>query len=214
MKKNQLFSLFIIALIFIQCRKDDPSKATYEVAFCLNWNNKDFPIDYPSNAHFSKLIGWSHQSENDFFSLGTMASDGIKNMAELGDNSALINELNNKINDGKGLDCVIGENLNKGVGTISFNIDVDKENPSVTLATMLAPSPDWYVAVVDVNLFENESFVKEKTINGLVCDSGTDSGKTFKSSNEETTPKQPISLITSSPLGTSPTLCTVTFTKK
>ena len=214
MKKNQLFSLFIIVLIFIQCKKDDPSIATYEVAFCLNWNSNDFPIDYPSNAHFSKLIGWSHQSENDFFALGTMASDGIKNMAELGDNSALINELNNKINDGKGLDCVIGENLNKGVGTISLNIDVNKENPSVTLATMLAPSPDWYVAVVDVNLFENESFVKEKTINGLVYDSGTDSGKTFKSSNDKTFPKQPISLITSSPLGASPTLCTVTFTKK
>ena len=56
--------------------------------------------------------------------------------------------------------------------------------------------------------------VKEKTINGLVYDSGTDSGKTFKSSNDKTFPKLPISLITSSPLGASPTLCTVTFTKK
>jgi hypothetical protein len=214
MKKNQLLGLIIIALIFVRCAKDYPSKATYKVDFCLNWNNNDFPTDYPSNAHFSKLIGWSHQSENDFFAIGTIASNGIKDMAELGDNSTLENELNNNIKDGKGLDFIIGENLNKGVGTISFNIDVNKENPSVTLATMLAPSPDWYVAVVDVNLFENESFIKEKTINGLIYDAGTDSGKTFKSSNDKTIPKEPISLKTSSPLASGGTLCTVTFTKK
>lgn len=214
MKKNQLLGLIIIALIFVRCAKDDPSKATYKVAFYLNWNNNDFPSDYPSNAHFSKLIGWSHQAENDFFAIGTMASDGIKDMAELGDNSILKDELKNKIKDGKGLDFIIGENLNKGVGTISFNIDVNEENPSVTLATMLAPSPDWYVAVVDVNLFENESFVKEKTISGLIYDAGTDSGTTFKSSNDKTIPKEPISLQTSSPIGSGGTLCTVTFTKK
>ena len=184
MKNHQLLCLIIIAIIFVRCTKDDPSKATYKVTFCLNWDNNDFPTDYPSNAHFSKLIGWSHQSENDFFAIGTTASNGIKNMAELGNNSILKNELNNNIKDGKGLDLIIGDNLNKGVGTISFNIDVNEENPSVTLATMIAPSPDWYVAVVNVNLFKDESFIKEKTISGLIYDAGTDSGKTFKSSND------------------------------
>jgi len=168
MKKNQLLGLIIVAIIFVRCTKEDTSIATYKVNFCLNWNNNDFPTDYPSNAHFSKLIGWSHQSENDLFAIGKIASNGIKEMAELGDNSILKNELNNNIKDGKGLNFIIGNNLNNGVGTISFNIDVNEENPSVTLATMLAPSPDWYVAVVNVNLFENESFIKEKTIRNLM----------------------------------------------
>jgi len=214
MKKNQLLGLIIVAIIFVRCTKEDTSIATYKVNFCLNWNNNDFPTDYPSNAHFSKLIGWSHQSENDLFAIGKIASNGIKEMAELGDNSILKNELNNNIKDGKGLNFIIGNNLNNGVGTISFNIDVNEENPSVTLATMLAPSPDWYVAVVNVNLFENESFIKEKTISGLIYDAGTDSGKTFKSNNNKTIPKEPISIKTSSPLGSGDNLCSVTFTKK
>ena len=209
-----MLGLIIVAIIFVRCTKEDTSIATYKVNFCLNWNNNDFPTDYPSNAHFSKLIGWSHQSENDLFAIGKIASNGIKEMAELGDNSILKNELNNNIKDGKGLNFIIGNNLNNGVGTISFNIDVNEENPSVTLATMLAPSPDWYVAVVNVNLFENESFIKEKTISGLIYDAGTDSGKTFKSSNYKTMPKEPISLKTSSPFGSGGTLCTVKFTKK
>ena len=214
MKKFRFTYLFIIATTFISCTKDDESKVTYEVAFHFNWNNKDFPTNYPSNAHFSKIIGWSHQSENDFFTLGTIASDGIKDMAELGKNSNLENEIDNKINDNKGLDFIIGDNLNSGVGTICINIDVNKNNPSVTLASMLAPSPDWYIAVVDINLLEDDSFVKEKTVNGLLYDSGTDSGTTFTSSNSKTIPKEPISLKTSAPFDTGATLCTVTFTKK
>jgi hypothetical protein len=58
-------------------------KATYKVTFEFNWNEQDYPNDYPSNAHFSKLIGWSHTPLNNFFKIGTIASTGIKNMAEL-----------------------------------------------------------------------------------------------------------------------------------
>ena len=47
-------------------------------------------------------------------------------MAELGKNSNLENEIDNKINDNKGLDFIIGDNLNSGVGTICINIDVNK----------------------------------------------------------------------------------------
>jgi len=214
MKKIRFTCLFIIAITFISCTKDEESKVTYEVAFNFNWNNNDFPTDYPSNPHFSKLIGWSHQAENDFFALGTMASNGIKDMAELGNNSNLENELNKKIDDDKGLDFVIGDNLNSGVGTICIRIDVNQKNPSVTLATMLAPSPDWYIAVVDVNLLEGDSFIKEKTVDGLLYDSGTDDGITFTSSNIKTVPKEPISLKTSAPFDNGATLCTVTFTKQ
>lgn len=68
-------------------------KATYKVTFEFNWNEQDYPNDYPSNAHFSKLIGWSHTPLNNFFKIGTIASTGIKNMAELGATVALDEEL-------------------------------------------------------------------------------------------------------------------------
>tara|TARA_B110000238_G_scaffold30193_1_gene30529 strand:+ start:521 stop:1156 length:636 start_codon:yes stop_codon:yes gene_type:complete len=211
----------MLSFLFVHCNETDEkesspvaSNVTYKVTFEFNWNNQDFPIDYPSNAHFSKLIGWSHASTNSFFLIETMASEGIKDMAELGATATLENEINEKINNGDGLDFVIGENLNGGVGEITVDILVNKENSSVTLATMIAPSPDWYVGVVHINLFENGEFIDEKIVDGLIYDAGTDSGTSFASNNAETNPKQPISLITNLPLGNGITIATVKFSKQ
>tara|TARA_B110000093_G_scaffold176804_1_gene212790 strand:- start:728 stop:1393 length:666 start_codon:yes stop_codon:yes gene_type:complete len=221
MKKIQLYALVILSLVFVQCNKTDEKESllvesdiTYKVTFDFNWNNQDFPIDFPSNPHFSKLIGWSHKPKNDFFSIETTASEGIKDMAELGVNSTLEKEIHEKIDNGDGLDFVIGENLSGGVGKIIIDIIVNKENSSVTLATMIAPSPDWYIAVVNINLFENGEFTNEKIVDGLIYDAGTDSGTTFESNNHETNPKQLISLITNTPLGNGITISTVKFSKQ
>ena len=59
---------------------------------------------------------------------------------------------------------MIGTGLGSGIGEISVELLVNAENSAITLATMLAPSPDWYVAAVASNLLENGAFVEEKTI--------------------------------------------------
>lgn len=78
---------------------------------------------------------------------------------------------------------------------------------------MLAPSPDWYVAVVNQNLLENGEFVDEKTVDALTYDAGTDSGLTYTSSNEPTNPKVPIFVINTPPIGNGKTIATVKFEK-
>jgi hypothetical protein len=91
------------------------------------------------------------------------------------------------------------------------------EHPSITLATMIARSPDWYIAVVNINLFENNSFVNQKTVEAHVYDAGTDDGVTYTSPDEISDPQQPITLIVDSPFGNgvklNATIATVTFTK-
>ena len=76
---RKLATLLLLPLLFFGCKKDvvlDPVTAQYQMVLSIDWNSKDYPTDYPSNAHFSKLIGWSHQSANDFFSTGEMATAG------------------------------------------------------------------------------------------------------------------------------------------
>ncbi|MEZ5002064.1 MAG: spondin domain-containing protein [Chitinophagales bacterium] len=221
MKNITNFLLMLGSFTLMNCSDDDfemfPSDAvTYKVTFNLNWNGTDFPTDYPSNAHFSKLIGWSHQSSSTFFQPGTLASAGIENMAEAGGTSPLDDELQAKIEAGEGLDRVIGSGLGEtGVGSISVEIVVHKDHPSVTLATMLAPSPDWYAAVVGALLYENGNYVSNKTMDLLVYDAGTDSGATFTSDDVETSPQAAISMIVDAPLGNgtviTPAIGTVTF---
>lgn len=205
MKNLQKLLYCAICICFIACdtaeETIDPiipnpgaSLATYKVTFNFNWNAEDFPLNYPSNAHFSKLIGWSHTPSNTFFKHGTIASKGIKNMAELGATQVLIDELNTKIENNEGLESVIGTGLGSGIGEISVDLLVNAEISAITLVTMLAPSPDWYVAAVAVNLLENGAFVEEKTIQATIFDAGTDSGENFSAANNPTMPKAPIAI--------------------
>lgn len=192
---------------------------TYEVVFTFDWNANDFPTDYPSGTHFSQLVGWVHQSNNTLFSEGEIASDGIEEMAEFGGTSTLVTELQSFIDQGQGQSTYTGSGLNSGVGNITIDIEVSTLFSFVTLFTMIAPSPDWYVGCLNTNLFdENNEFVSEKTIVGTVFDAGTDSGETFTSANSDTQPPSPIQVITTPPLAENsiikPSFCMITFTKK
>ena len=51
-------------------KPDEPVEnktAEYTVTFSFNRNDNDFPVDYPTNPHFSPLVGWVHKKENTFF---------------------------------------------------------------------------------------------------------------------------------------------------
>lgn len=208
----------VLIAFFGSCKPDEPAErelliAKYKVTFDFKWNAQDFPTDYPSSAHFSKLIGWSHKPSIEFFKVGSIASEGIKNMAEIGATTVLSDEFSSKIEAGEGLKSVVGNGLGSGVGVVSVTLDVNEKFSSITLTTMLAPSPDWYVAIINQNLLENGEFVDEKTVNALTYDAGTDSGTTFTSANMPTNPKVPISVINTPPVGNGKTIATVKFEK-
>jgi len=225
MIKMKLFAYLFAGVLLTSCSESDGpievgliGEATYTVTFTMHWNSQDFPTDYPSNAHFSKLIGWSHKTTSEFFMTGTTASAGIESMAETGATDVLQSELETRIASAEGLQWVVGDGLSAGTGEISVDILVNADNPAVTLATMVAPSPDWYVAVVNVDLLDTNKFVDSKTITAQVYDAGTDDGITYTSADADSSPKVPISLFVDAPLGDGNSLPTafasVTFTKQ
>lgn len=192
--------------------------ADYRVSFVFDWNKTDFPTDYPSTAHFAPLVGWVHEKDHKYFNEGQLASKGIEQMAETGSTSTLVSELQALIDNNEGLSTYTGSGLNSGVGTISIDITVNLDFPAVSLASMLAPSPDWFVACININLLDEDGgFVIEKTVVGHVYDAGTEEGDTFSFNNEESCPQEPIREIVEMPLGNGTfvksSLCTVVFTK-
>ena len=203
----RITALLLVIISLLSCKKDkdiDPipeGVVQYEVTFDINWSQTLFPDEYPSNAHFSKFIGWSHKSNLNFFEVGTFSSNGIKSMAETGSTSPLDSEINTRVDNLEGLKLFVGDNLSSGVGTVTMNIYVDGDNPNITLVSMLAPSPDWYLGVIDVNLLDDNKFVESKTVKAVVYDAGTDSGVSYKSGNIATSPQEVISVLNSYPLG-------------
>ena len=63
---------------------------------------------------------------------------------------------------------------------------------------MIAPSPDWFMGLSNVNLFENNKWLDTLSLNIRVYDAGTEEGDVFGYNNPSTVPQQTIMLLTPS----------------
>lgn len=190
------------------------SSADYEVLFDATWSSSTHPSAYPAFAHFSPLIGATHDSSIQLWTDGGIATNGIESMAETGGTFALTGEINAAIGAGSAGSVVTGGVVGISPGTATANLTATTAHSKLSLVTMIAPSPDWFVGIDSVDLIENGRWVDQKTIDLYAWDAGTDSGPNFNSSNQNTVPQEPIHLLTNGPFfGTVP-LGTFTITRK
>ena len=193
----------------------DPSAntATYRVVFNATWSRSTHPADFPSGAHFSPLIGAVHNGGATFWALGDTATRGIEVMAETGATGPLTAEINAAIPDGA-LAVVNGRGIGSPASTTINGVAVREDFPRVTLVTMIAPSPDWFVGVAGLSLLADDGrWADELQVILYPLDSGTDSGTTYRSANRNTSPKQPIrNLKGAAPFSSAP-IGTFTFTR-
>lgn len=211
--------LYILALsvVAFACENDDDSQVnnnnnnsgstldsnvTYRVTFNAVWSSSTHPTNFPAGAHFSPFIGLSHPSSTSLFTLGSLASPGIKNMAETGGTSPLNNEILSLVSSGQAGVLITGSGIGTPASTNSV-VQINSNTPYVSLVTMIAPSPDWFIGVRDVNLIENGEWVATKTVNAGTYDAGTDSGMNFQSPNSVTSPAEGIHMIDTAPLADS-----------
>ncbi len=173
--------------------------ATYRVTFTATWSADTHPQDFPPNPHFSGLIGATHNSAVVFWAPGELASLGIKNMAELGNKSALTSEVRQAMDAGTADQVLDGGSIGSSPGSRRMTFEIKPEYPLVTLTSMIAPSPDWFVGVRGLALLENRNWVDSLTIDLFVYDAGTDSGPTFTSPNQPTNPPELIARIETGP---------------
>ncbi len=180
-------------------QQDPVLSARYKLTFNAIWSAQTHPNEFPSSAHFSGLIGMTHNGNTMLFAKGEFASDGIKNMAETGGKNPLEAEIQNFISNGSGNILISGAGVNSSPGEVSLEFDIASSHSLVSVVSMLAPSPDWFIAVSSVNLIENNEWVN-KTITVEIYNAGTDNGSTFLSPDFPSLPPFPIDNITTPPL--------------
>lgn len=192
------------------------STAEYRVVYESSWSAATHPIDYPTNsAHYSRLVGATHNENAHFWRLGELASEGIERMAELGSNGTLSDEVGAAIFTETADQYISGPGLGSGPGTITIDsISVNSDYPLLTLVSMIAPSPDWFVGIDSVPLMgENGRWLEEVTITMYPYDAGTDNGATYTSPNANANPPQVIRDYTGvAPFSTEP-MGTLTITR-
>lgn len=133
-----------------------PPTARYEVTFDSTWSASTHPTDFPADAHYSGLVGGTHTSGATFWRPGSLASEGIRRMAERGAKSPLTEEVGAAITAGTAQYVLSGGDLPTSPGSVRMEFDISQTFPLVTLVTMIAPSPDWFVGVAGLPLFEND----------------------------------------------------------
>jgi hypothetical protein len=174
--------------------------ARYRVTFDATWSAASHPNDIPRTPHFSRLIGGTHRSTVTFWQAGAPASEGVRLMAEQGRTTPLDMEVEAAIAAGHAERLLVGGDIPVSPGTTSFEFEIGRDAPLVTLVSMLAPSPDWFVGVSGLSLIESGAWVSEKVVVLQPWDAGTDSGVTFSSADAVTRPPQGIHLIDMGPL--------------
>ncbi len=183
----------------------------YEVTFDAVWSSATHPESFPPSPHFSGLIGGTHNQEVSFWELGGIATPGIESMAETGGKSSLRNEVNSAISAGYAAAVISGGGISRSPGSVSTTFDIDRTHSLVTLVSMIAPSPDWFVGVSGLELYNGRHWEAEIMVPLDPYDAGTDSGANYTSANADTNPQEPIAVIGGFPFtGTGP-LGTFTF---
>lgn len=190
--------------------------AQYQLTLDATWSAATHPTDFPPNPHFSGLIGAAHTPDVRLWEMGEMASPGIKNMAETGGKSPLDAEINALIDAGDACVQISGGGVPASPGTVSVTFAASEECPVVSVVTMIAPSPDWFVGVSALSLLEDGAWVDKRVVELLPYDAGTDSGEAYTSPDLPTSDPELISILETEPLlvdGAVPPLGTFTFTR-
>ncbi|MBX2880448.1 MAG: spondin domain-containing protein [Granulosicoccus sp.] len=177
-----------------------PFEAVYKVTFNATWSADSHPLNFPANPHFSPLVGAVHSEQAIFWQRGQLASPGIEQMAETGATSVLMTEIQAVIDEGRALSAIKGSGIGTSPGSIEIEVSVNQNYPYITLVSMLAPSPDWFVGTSALPMIsEDGQFSAGFTMELRLYDSGTDNGIQFNSNNNDTQPPDPITLLTSDP---------------
>jgi len=171
-------------------------QAVYRVVVSLDWTKDKHPLEYPDNAHWSRLIAIAHAPRYSLFHDGHSASSGLSLVATNGRTSVLEAELEEARRRGRVGVHVLATALKTGSGKVEFQIEVTEKFRCISFATMLAPSPDWFTGVTSkcLNLENGWSTIEKAPL--WVWDAGSDSGESFKSKNSPTQPLQSIRLST------------------
>lgn len=171
------------------------SPVRYQVIFERTWSAETHPQDFPLLAHFSPVIGATHNGSFEVFPMGKTATAGLEDLCEKGKQQPLDAEIRAAIDQGAaGALIETPDPLRSVPGKATASFEIDEKHPWVSIGAMIAPSPDWCAVAADVALHENGQWVATKTIALEAWDMGTDSASSYRAFDDDSQPRGSIQL--------------------
>ncbi len=182
--------LLVSALAAPPMLGQDGDSASYRMTFQGAWTRSATPDGVPGSAHFSPLIGAVHNDRTSFWRPGERASREMERVAELGiqaDLRALMSRDPHVL-------AVLEETVpGGGRASAAIEFEAARDYPLITLATMIAPSPDWFVGVSGLSLLDGQGdWLSSLRVELFPYDAGTEEGTEFSLDNPPTVPRDTI----------------------
>ena len=197
MKPNP--ALLFLSILFFSCKKNENlintfSEASYTVEITGKWAAPDFTV--PQGVHFTSVVGMVHNEKTYLWRNGTLASLGVENIAEVGSATRIRSEIDSNLAKSLAISLIL-INAPAPTGTSKTAIYCNSNYSRISFQSMIAPSPDWFIGIDTFNLFPNNQWISDTTINLFGYDAGTEEGDIFSLNNPATIPQQNIQLLTS-----------------
>lgn len=164
------------------------NEATYQVTFTAQWTNANGFGAVPGSAHFSSVIGSPVNEQSSLWQTGQASSVGMEAVAENGTTASFSSEIAAEVaaNAASG---VVNMGGTLADNSVSAEVTFTRVFPLFTFASMVAPSPDWFVGQSKYSMLDsNSEWASDVQINLRVYDAGTEDGDTFSGSNPESNP--------------------------
>ncbi|MDZ4794267.1 MAG: spondin domain-containing protein [Bacteroidota bacterium] len=196
-----IYTTVILSLLLFSCNKYETnvtaiSEARYEITITGKWTSPNFTV--PGGAHYTVFAGMVHNTQASMWKAGSNASPGTELLAENGNATILLNEVDSmiKTKNASALIFFLPPAINNGLG--KSGIYCNNNYSVVSFASMLGPTPDWFVGISGLNLYNGIQWVSDTTINLYAYDAGTEEGDVLGYNNPASMPQQTIHLLEAS----------------
>ena len=193
---------FVLGTFLLVQMVSAQSKAEYELTFDATWSAQTHPDRFPTgrNPHFTSLIGGTHNESVTFWEVGSTATSGIESMAETGSTGGVRREVESAIAANHAKDVLSGPSVTPSPNSVTMTFSIDSRWSMVTLTSMLAPSPDWFIGVSGLDLLDEDGeWLSKREVELFAYDAGSEDGNEYSLSNPDTQPKENIRRIEEAP---------------
>ena len=190
------------------------TRAEYTVKFTGAWTLAVTPDGVPSDAHFSRLVGGVHNGDVVFLTDTGPASPGVESMAEVGGTTLLKAEINAAGDDSLSVLEGTAIQIDRTASESFTEVALTTDHPRVTLVTMVAPTPDWFVGVSGLSMLDSlGGWRASRTVYLHPFDAGTEDGAGFSLDNAATDPPVYIASLVGQGKFSAEPIATLTFTR-
>ena len=176
----------------------EPETATYTFAQPIPRLGPRVPGSLPEGVDFAPPLALiAHARDAAPWTVGKVASDGLKTLAETGVSDELIAEA-----EAAGME-VIATSLAEFLQIFLSpdpSIEMHLERPCLSYAQQIAPSSDWFIGLSNSCATDEDGrWLAEMGADVIAYDAGTAEGEDFMFKSADTDPRQPISVLDAPP---------------